>query len=579
MTPSSRNKFVRLHDDILRVGHAFTLRAHPGTTEIEVEDPWNRLRGVRSDLVRTLVRTNANNGKQYARIPTGGYIAQTVMRTARDDDVRRRLFMAMNSATKEQVEGMDKMLRLRAELGQLLGKSSYGQVYLEDKMAKDPEHVMKFLNALSTAHRPRANQEVQLLRNLKRLHSSPPLPASAPLPPLEAWDRQFYAQFLPQPPTDAVFPAMHMPLAHAGGSHRRPLLANPQTGVTLGTAISGLSRLLHLLYGIQLVPSDSKPGELWHPSVRRLDAVHDTQGRVGTIYCDLLSRPDGSRKYENPAHFTVQCSRRVDWDFEDPIVEPERGEEVGEREGREGRYKLPVVVLVANFRQGGKLSWVEVETVFHEMGHAVHCEQCDHLKAFQAIRQANPFSRSTFFPSDVGENGFPTRRRNPLPNGLCRSSLHTYGIPAPSHWHTRSHGPAHPTRPLGLSNPSSSRHFRPSIPLTFSSPTRLQLGHHFCANPNATRRDPARSGDSMASPIRTPVQLRVRLLHLPLVPPLGWSYFPEYVQRKDTGGDEREWREAEEGGACLGWRTGWMGELEQVGGVERGGGGGRSESG
>lgn len=158
---------------------------------------------------------------------------------------------------------------------------------------------------------------------------------------------------------------MHMPLAHA------PLSNLPNSnGINLGTTIAGVSRLLHILYGIRLVPAPTSPGELWHPSVRRLDAVHDLEGRVGTIYLDLFARDEG-RKYDNPAHFTVQCSRRVDWDAEDPVLPVlEAGERV---RGREGRYKLPIVVLVANFGRAGRLSWVEVETVFHEIGHAVHC--------------------------------------------------------------------------------------------------------------------------------------------------------------------------------------------------------------
>jgi len=353
MPPAARSKFVELHDEILRVGHEFALNARPGVEAVEVRDPWNRMKGVRSDLIRTLTRSDV------ARVPTSGTPAQTIMRTARDPAIRKQLYIGTNSATPEQVAGLEKLLRLRAELGKLLGKESYAEVYLEDKMARSPDGVMKFLRALSGAHMPKAQAEIDTLRSLKKLHGSE-------TGELEAWDRQFYAGFLPSPPSE-VSSAMHMPLAHPG-VEKEKLKTTSTSSVSLGTAISGLSRLLHILYGIRLVPSPVAPGETWHPDVRRLDAVHDTEGKVGTIYYDLWAR--GERKYENAAHFTVQCSRRVDWDAEDPLGGT--GEAGVEVIGMEGRYKLPVVVLVTNFSRGGRVSWNEVETVFHEMGHAVH---------------------------------------------------------------------------------------------------------------------------------------------------------------------------------------------------------------
>ena len=48
--------------------------------------------------------------------------------------------------------------------------------------------------------------------------------------------------------------------------------------------------------------------------------------------------------------------------------------------GKEGRYQLPIVVLTTDFGtvdeagQPALLGWHEVETLFHEMGHAMHCE-------------------------------------------------------------------------------------------------------------------------------------------------------------------------------------------------------------
>lgn len=124
---------------------------------------------------------------------------------------------------------------------------------------------------------------------------------------------------------------------------------------------------------------DIRLGEGWDPAVRKLAVVDESEGVVGWIYMDLFSREG---KPGGAAHFTVRCSRKMG------------GDELAEREveglpplavdgmhlrGRDGLYQLPVVVLMCDFSAPvdgtpSLLSWHEVETLFHEMGHAMHCE-------------------------------------------------------------------------------------------------------------------------------------------------------------------------------------------------------------
>ena len=129
----------------------------------------------------------------------------------------------------------------------------------------------------------------------------------------------------------------------------------------MGTVIQGLSRLFTRLYGIRFVPKETQLGEAWHKDVRRLDVV-DENGLIGVMYCDIFARP--GKELSPPAHYTIRCSRQVDSnDVDDAIV-------------RNG-YQLPVIALVCDFSTSQArpsfLSWAEVETLFHEMGHAMHC--------------------------------------------------------------------------------------------------------------------------------------------------------------------------------------------------------------
>lgn len=170
-----------------------------------------------------------------------------------------------------------------------------------------------------------------------------------------------------------------------------PTLAPLSPYFSVGTIMSGLSKLFDSLYGITLEPARTAPGEVWDPSVRKLNVVDsaDEGGAViGAIYCDLFTRKG---KTGNAAHYTVRCSRRVDDDDHQGDLSPGQTEWPFDPNGglnvlpmpsrrREGLFQLPVVVLNCDFgdassKQGGLtlLTWQEVETLFHEMGHAMHC--------------------------------------------------------------------------------------------------------------------------------------------------------------------------------------------------------------
>lgn len=225
------------------------------------------------------------------------------------------------------------------------------------------ENVQYFLDALMDYTKPYARKALLNLSQRKQAHLN-----TSSLPTIHAWDRDYYCP--PEPPA----PPISLP----------PL--------TLGTVFMGLSRLFRNLYGISLRLSDVAPGEVWHPDVRKLEVVDEETGVIGWVYADLFARrgkPGGA------AHYTVRCSRRVDDDDLEGDVKSVKYE--GEMElmqtshkfestyrcripGREGVYQRPVVVLLCEFtrptatRGPTILAWHEVLTLFHEMGHAMHCK-------------------------------------------------------------------------------------------------------------------------------------------------------------------------------------------------------------
>ena len=96
---------------------------------------------------------------------------------------------------------------------------------------------------------------------------------------------------------------------------------------------------------------------------------------IGILYLDVFQRQDpNERKYDSPAHFTIRCSRRIDLDEPSTLL-LQNPDTFQKRD--QGVYQLPVVVLVAGFPRPTKtkpclLDQHNIETLFHETGHAIH---------------------------------------------------------------------------------------------------------------------------------------------------------------------------------------------------------------
>jgi intermediate peptidase len=196
---------------------------------------------------------------------------------------------------------------------------------------------------------------------------------------IEAWDRDYYSGCLPFP----SFP---------NSTSSRPLT------LSLGTVFQSLSEFFAQVFGLRLRVVDISPGETWHPDVHKLEVFSvDNGDAMGWIFADLYAR---AGKQAGAAHYTVRCSRRLDKDdwpgdlrYSEPDPNPAslgvRVTHAGDTattmaprrvKGKDGVYQLPIAVLSCDFskptlRDGASmLRWHDIETLFHEMGHALHCK-------------------------------------------------------------------------------------------------------------------------------------------------------------------------------------------------------------
>jgi intermediate peptidase len=68
----------------------------------------------------------------------GSMQAQMIMRSAPKEEPRRKVYVASNSSTEEELYLLEQLLRTRAELARLVGSRSFAHMELIGKMAKSP---------------------------------------------------------------------------------------------------------------------------------------------------------------------------------------------------------------------------------------------------------------------------------------------------------------------------------------------------------------------------------------------------------------------------------------------------------
>jgi len=211
---------------------------------------------------------------------------------------------------------------LRAERARLLGYASHAHYVLDENMAKTPERVQELLDRVWGPAREVAAREAVRLSELARTDGLEG--------PLEPWDRPYYAEQVRRRDhavdEDVVRPYFPLERVREGAFH-----------------------VANRLYGLTFTELRNVP--VYHPEVRAWE-VRDADGRhLAVFYADFHPRP-GKR--------SGAWSNR----YRDTWVE-------------DGRSVRPVVSNVCNFsRPAGDapalLSLGEVETLFHEFGHALH---------------------------------------------------------------------------------------------------------------------------------------------------------------------------------------------------------------
>lgn len=263
------------------------------------------------------------------------------MKYAKNSEIRKQVMVANENKCNQNVPLFREAIVLRDEAARLLGYPSHAAFRIEDKMAKTPETVNKFLGDLRSRLTAGGKSEINTLMELKK-SLDPKSDGQYYL-----WDHRFYDRLMLERDfsLDQQLIAEYFPLQ---------------------TTIQGMLKIFEELFGLEFVeivgedraalaPTGKGDDIVWHEDVQVFSVWNDEgegSGFVGYLYLDLFPREG---KYGHAANFNLQPG------FIDAS----------------GNRRFPATALVCNFtkptpKKPSLLKHDEVVTLFHELGHGIH---------------------------------------------------------------------------------------------------------------------------------------------------------------------------------------------------------------
>ena len=272
-------------------------------------------------------------------------------------EYREKLFMAYISRGDYDNELdtkaiADSMVNLRIERAHLLGYQSQADYVLEDNMAKKPENVYALLGKVWGPALEKAKAEAKDLQTM--------IDSEGGGFKLEPWDWWYYAEKVKKAKYDL------------DESELRPYFK-------LENVINGVFSVAEKLYGIRFEERNDLPK--YHPDVRVFEVKEADGSHIGILYTDYF--PRASKR--GGAWMTAF-----------------------RKEGRRnGKIITPVICNVGNFtrptsEKPALISLDEMNTLFHEFGHALHGLLSD--ATYQRVSGTSVPRDFVELPSQIMEN-------------------------------------------------------------------------------------------------------------------------------------------------------------------------------
>ena len=254
-----------------------------------------------------------------SRIP---FLQFSARRELREKVLKAYINRGDNNNQYDNKQIATKMASLRVKRANLLGYATHADYILEENMAKNPQAVYAFLDKVWSAALPVAKKEVMELQAM--------IDAEGLDFKLEAWDWWYYAEKLRKQKYDLDEEAL------------KPFFSLENVRLSMFDVATRL-------YGISF--AERNDIRKYHPEVRTFEVKEADGSHIGILYMDFFPRASK----EGGAWMN---SYRDQYMVGDSNV-------------------TPVITMVCNFTKPtadtpSLLTFEEVETLFHEFGHALH---------------------------------------------------------------------------------------------------------------------------------------------------------------------------------------------------------------
>jgi len=250
-----------------------------------------------------------------------------VMDNATREETRKKLLIEHDNLARDQnTPLLEKILPLRDDIARTLGYKTWADYQTEVKMVKNAATAIDFLQKLKAGLQPKFDAELAEFRRLKIKETGDPGAQ------INIWDWRYFSNQLKKEKyaIDAEQLRVFFPYQRA---------------------LDGMFAIYQSIFGLKF--ERVEPPYKWVPDLQ-LYAVSDarTDEPLGLFYLDMFPREG---KYNHFAQFGL----------------------IGGKLLAGGKYQRPTVALICNFPPPAKdqpslLAHSDVETLFHEFGHAMH---------------------------------------------------------------------------------------------------------------------------------------------------------------------------------------------------------------
>ena len=249
------------------------------------------------------------------------------MKYAENRELRKKMAIAFGAKgfhndELDNQENVLKIVKLRQERANLLGYKTHAHFVLEERMAKSPENVERFLQDLLEKAKPAAEREFAQLANFAKKRDG--------IEELQKWDSAFYSEKLKQE------------LFELDDEQLKPYFK-------LENVIDGVFTIAQKLYKLRFVEVQDIPK--YHKDVKTYQVFDDKDNFIAIFYADFHPRA-GKRAGAWMTQYKGQFKK-------------------------DGVNERPHVSNVCNFTKPtaskpSLLTFNEVTTLFHEFGHGLH---------------------------------------------------------------------------------------------------------------------------------------------------------------------------------------------------------------